>query len=93
MKSILRDPKINYLARRCEAWARVVGIQRPAAAFIHAAVFAMKAEDRLCIGAVELELLEKREDLQMAVCKTRGIDLRTRHLDRLAREYGDGLTP
>lgn len=99
MKLILRDPKIQHLARRCEALARDAGIQRSAAAFIHESIFSMKSEDRLydgrtpCVGAVELELLRKRDALLAAVCKARGVDLRGRHLDRIARQYGDIPNP
>lgn len=89
MKSILRDPQILNLASRCAALAREIGIQRPAASFVEAASFAVAGEDRLCLGAVELELLGKREELLKAVCKARNVDIKRHHLDRLAREYGD----
>lgn len=100
MKTILRDPTLNRLAVRCEALAREIGIQRPAAAFIHAAIFAAQGEDRLrdedgkpLVGAVELELLGQCDALLMAACKARGVNLKDRHLDRIAREYGNDLAP
>jgi len=100
VKSILRDPKINRLASRCEALAREIGVHRPATAFVHAAIFAARREDRLhdndgepFVGAVELELLRQRDALLMAACKARGVDMRNHHLDRLAQEYGGNLTP
>lgn len=100
MKAIVQDIKINRLAARCEALAREIGAYRPAATFVHAAIFAAQGEDRLrdedgkpLVGAVELELLGQRDALLMAACKARGVKLKDRHLDRIAREYGNDLAP
>ncbi|MCK9511208.1 MAG: hypothetical protein M0R28_08290 [Pigmentiphaga sp.] len=94
MRTIFQDKSIKKLASQCEALAHQVGTQLPADAFIQEALFNLNGEGRLydagtpCVGAVELELLGKRECLTKAVCEARGIALKCRHLDRIARQYG-----
>lgn len=70
MQTILQDRIIRKLAQTCSRLAYKLDQQKPPSAFIHAAMFAVNGENRLrdesgmCIGAIELELLGRRDALR-----------------------------
>ena len=71
MKTIFQDSAVRKLAQACTKLAHRLGNRRRPSSFIQSAMFATYREGRLreksgvvCIGAIEMELLERRGELR-----------------------------